>query len=229
MVRASKSAVEKSTTEKSVVAAPTVVPSSEVAAPVKKAKKSKVVEPTVVVEPVNEVVSAAPAVVEDVSSASVNASVELSPLNVKFTEFGAKLQQLTSLLSSLKSEFKLLEKTVSKNEKTALKNSHKKRKASGNRAPSGFVKPTLITDELATFLGKSRGTKLARTEVSKELNKYIREHSLQDKDNGRKIIPDGKLKVLLKLTDADELTYFNLQKFMKYHFIKETSPAVATA
>jgi chromatin remodeling complex protein RSC6 len=62
--------------------------------------------------------------------------------------------------------------------------------------------------------------------VSKEINRYIREHSLQDKTNGRKIIPDDKLTTLLKLKEGDELTYFNLQRFMKHHFIKET-PVVA--
>jgi len=154
-------------------------------------------------------------------------AIELPTLTVKLTEFGAKLQQITALLSSAKSDYKLLEKFIAKNEKIALKNSHKKKKASGNRAPSGFVKPTLITDELATFLGKTHGTKLARTEVSKEINRYIREHQLQDKENGRKIIPDNKLTVLLKLKEGDELTYFNLQRFMKHHFIKETSPVVS--
>jgi chromatin remodeling complex protein RSC6 len=61
---------------------------------------------------------------------------------------------------------------------------------------------------------------MARTEVSKEINAYIRANKLQDKDNGRKIIPDAKLSTLLKTQPSDELTYFNLQRFMKHHFIK---------
>ena len=59
---------------------------------------------------------------------------------------------------------------------------------------------------------------MARTEVTREINTYIRAHSLQDKDNGRKIIPDTKLKGLLKIKKGEELTYFNLQKYMKVHF-----------
>lgn len=215
MVRVSK-------VEKSVATAPVPVPvvaTPEVVLQEKKEKKArKPKTPAPVVEeaiPANEVVVVASPVSETPTS-------DLPTLQSRLSEFGAKLQQITGLLSSTKSDYKLLEKLIAKNEKLALKNSHKKRKASGNRAPSGFNKPSLITDELATFLGKSQGTMLARTEVSKEINRYIREHGLQDKANGRRIIADNKLTSLLKLKDGEELTYFNLQKFMKHHYIKNT-------
>lgn len=84
----------------------------------------------------------------------------------------------------------------------------------------GFTKPTRISDELAIFLGKPIGTEMARTVVSSEINRYITVNGLQDPRNGRKINPDEKLRTLLALTDEDELNYFNLQKFMKPHFIK---------
>jgi upstream activation factor subunit UAF30 len=86
--------------------------------------------------------------------------------------------------------------------------------------PSGFVKPTLISNELAEFLGKSIGTEMPRTEVSKEINAYIEAHGLQDRHNGRIINPDERLRKLLRLSEGDQLTYFNLQKYMKPHFIK---------
>jgi len=86
--------------------------------------------------------------------------------------------------------------------------------------PSGFVKPTLISNELAEFLGKSIGTEMPRTEVSKEINAYIQAHGLQDGHNGRIINPDERLIKLLRLSEGDQLTYFNLQKYMKHHFIK---------
>jgi ribosomal protein L7/L12 len=110
----------------------------------------------------------------------------------------------------------------------AANKANKRRKTSANRAPSGFVKPTLISNELAAFLGKPEGSVLARTEVTREVNAYIRAQKLQDKDNGRKINPDAKLLKLLKLKKGDELTYFNLQKYMAGHFAKST-PAVAVA
>jgi chromatin remodeling complex protein RSC6 len=65
--------------------------------------------------------------------------------------------------------------------------------------------------------------------VTREINKYIRSHNLQDTNNGRKINPDTKLQTLLKLTQADELTYFNLQRYMSPHFHKADKTLVAAA
>jgi len=64
---------------------------------------------------------------------------------------------------------------------------------------------------------------MARTDVTKEMTAYIRENSLQDKTNGsQEFFLDAKLKKLLKVTDSDELTYFNLQKFMSPLFRKSS-------
>lgn len=150
---------------------------------------------------------------------------EESSLADQFSEFMAKLQLVAGQFSALRKEFSLLEKKCTRELRVAKKLSNK-RKKSGNRAPSGFVKPTLITDELATFLGKPSGAEMARTEVTKEINQYIRAHNLQDKDNGRKINPDAALAKLLKISSGDELTYFNLQRYMSPHFPKPAAAAV---
>jgi upstream activation factor subunit UAF30 len=166
----------------------------------------------------------APAVVDEV----VAVDGEL-PLVEQSVEFVAKLQQVSVLLSSLKTEFRTLEKKWSRELKTAQKQSLKRKRKAGNRAPSGFVKPTRISDELAKFLDKPAGAEMARTDVTREINQYIRNNSLQDKENGRKINPDTKLAALLKLKKSDELTYFNLQKYMSPHFAKATKEVVASA
>lgn len=145
----------------------------------------------------------------------------------KILDFGSKLQQTVLLLNSLRSQYKSLEKAMNREIKFALKISNRKNKRSGNRKPSGFVRPTLISDELAVFLSVPSGTEMARTDVSKEINLYIRTNSLQDKANGRQINADEKLTVLLNVQPGDVLTYFNLQKYMKHHFIK-TVPVVDT-
>ena len=155
-------------------------------------------------------------------------ALETSSLSSLFSEFGSKLQTLSSGLSSLRSDFRTLERNVAREMRAAQKVSKRKRK-SGNRAPSGFVKPTLISKELAEFLGKPAGTEWARTEVTREINAYIRQHNLQDKENGRKINPDTKLKALLQLKKGEELTYFNLQKYMSPHFAKATPVAAASS
>ena len=64
---------------------------------------------------------------------------------------------------------------------------------------------------------------MARTEVTREINSYIRANDLQDKENGRKINPDASLSTLLKIGKGDELTYFNLQRYMSPHFAKANS------
>ena len=213
MVRASKSATPATTPVPKVEAS--------ASAPVAKAPRAKKVAAAPAAESsVTQLASAAPA-------AEVVADASLSALPVKMTEYSAKLQQLVGLLSTLKNDFKTLEKAVAREMKAAQKASSKKRRNNVNRKPSGFVKPTRISDELAAFLGKTVGTEMARTDVSKELNAYIQSNGLQDKANGRKINPDAKLAKLLKLSKEDELTYFNLQRFMKHHFIK--AEVVATA
>ena len=222
MVRPAKSS-DKSTTATKVVAPATPL-TNEVVAAIKapRTKKAAKVEVAAVTATVADVESAA--TVTDVAGEAIDASSLVS----KMTEFGAKLQQMTSVFATVKNDFKTLEKAVAREVKNAQKASNKKRKSSGARKPSGFVKPTRISDELAEFLGKTSGTEMARTEVSKEINQYIRTNDLQDKTNGRKINPDTKLTKLLKLTKDDELTYFNLQRFMKHHFVK-LDVAVATA
>ena len=194
------------------------------AAPVEAAPKTKKTS-SKSKTPVAEVAApVTPAPVVEVAPATEEA-VESSDLTIKSAEFLAKLTQMSSLIASLKTEYRNLEKQWSKELKTAQKTSSKKKRKTGNRAPSGFVKPARISNELATFLGKASGTEMARTDVTREINQYIRSHNLQDKDNGRKIIPDAKLKSLLKLKDTDELTYFNLQRYMSPHFTKTAKPA----
>jgi len=153
-----------------------------------------------------------------------------APVNEQSVEFISKLNALGLLISSVKSDYRNLEKKWMRELKVALKLSSKRKRKSVNRAPSGFVKPTRISDELAAFLEKPTGSEMARTEVTRDINKYIRTNNLQDKDNGRKINPDSKLATLLKLnTSTDELTYFNLQRYMSPHFAKASKEVVTAS
>jgi upstream activation factor subunit UAF30 len=210
MPRQSKSKTEVTETTPAVntAAAPVV----EAAAP----KKTKAKAAAPVVAPVVALtVDTAPAV-----EAAPAVESEVDDLAVRSTEFLSKLNQLASQIGSLKTEYRALEKKWSRELKSVQKSQSKRKRKTGNRAPSGFVKPTKISDELAKFLEKPTGTEMARTDVTREINKYIRFHNLQDKENGRKINPDVKLQTLLKLKKTDDLTYFNLQRYMSPHFSK---------
>ena len=155
--------------------------------------------------------------------------VEVKPedeVSAAFTSLLAQVQQQQQALTALKAQVRTVEKHALRELKAALKAARKGKRKGAARKPSGFVKPTLISQQLATFLGKPEGTQMARTEVTKEINAYIRQHNLQDPKNGRHILPNQALKRLLSLGKTDELTYFNLQKFMSPHFAKAT-PAEA--
>jgi upstream activation factor subunit UAF30 len=213
---------KSSKTSEPVTVAAAPAASAPVEQKAKKAKVAKTEAAAAVVAPV----TAAPIVNDSVTESATDLE---TPLAEQSSEFLASLQKLSTQIASLKSEYRALEKKWSREVKSAQKVSSKRKRKAGNRAPSGFVKPTKISDELASFLGKDKGTEMARTEVTRDINKYIRTNNLQDKENGRKINPDTKLAALLKLKKTDELTYFNLQRFMSPHFAKATKDATATA
>ena len=95
-----------------------------------------------------------------------------------------------------------------------------KSKNRGNRQPSGFARPIKVTKELCEFMNRAEGTEIARTDVTKALITYIKEHKLENKTNSQIISPDDNLKHLLGLEEDNELTYFNIQKYMNKHFVK---------
>ena len=216
MVRKTKST--ESTTPAVTV---TVESTPAVAAPVaaaaeKKQRKPKVAAATPASAPVVDTPVSAPAEEQAVVA-------DASTLSSKLSDFSSKIQQVTAILSTMKTDYKVLEKSVSRELKNASKSKRKSKVPNPNRQPSGFVKPSVISDELIKFLGKEAGTMMSRVEVSKEINAYITANQLKDKVQGRQINPDAKLAKLLKIGKDETLTYFNLQKFLKIHFIKAAS------
>jgi len=123
-------------------------------------------------------------------------------------------------ITGLQNQIRSLEKTVKKNMRT-LQREAKKNKNKGNRKPSGFAVPTKISDELCDFMKRPHGSEVARTEVTKFIIQYIKENELQFSGNRKKIVPNEQLRSLLDVTDTDEVTYFNLQRYMNRHFKKK--------
>ena len=212
--------------------APTTASASPAPTPVKVVKAPK--EPKTPKAATASTASPAPVVAGSDAAASTDASAEVAPstesvIASQFASISSKLQQVVAFAATLRSELRALERHAVKEIRIAQKASAKKRRKVGNRAPSGFVKPTLISKELSEFLGKTDGSEMARTEVTREINAYIRTNNLQDKENGRRINPDAKLKTLLKLKKGEELTYFNLQRYMSPHFAKTVAAVVSTS
>ena len=137
----------------------------------------------------------------------------------QFDDIISSLNMVKGQINFLQNNLKQLEKDVKKQMK-GLKKEAEKNKNKGNRAPSGFAKPSKVTNELCAFMNKSEGSEIARTEVTKALVAYIKENKLENETNRKIIMPDNKLKFLLGVEDGQELTFFNIQKYMNKHFVK---------
>jgi len=162
----------------------------------------------------------------------------VAPVAVQSSE--ALLATLTEQLKALSTEFttKVREavKSVQEASKAAKKeqrDSKKKRKINpadmtpeqkkaweARRANNAFLVQRPLTPELATFMGIAAGSKRSQTEVTKFISDYVKSHNCYDPSFKRRIIPNAALAKLLRVDDKTEVTYLNLQKFLKVHFVK---------
>lgn len=142
-----------------------------------------------------------------------------SQIDDHFSAITNSLSLFKLQITQLQQHMRGLEKEV-KRDMRALRREIKTQKTKVARKPSGFAQPTKITDELCEFMGKEKGSMVARTEVTRFVISYIKEHDLQNSNNKKQIIPNNKLKKLLAVKENDEVTYFNLQRYMNIHFTK---------
>ena len=174
-------------------------------------------------EPVNQVVESVSAKeeCEVLLSESPDEKPEVDILGKQFEGVLTTLGMFRQSITALQSQIRILEKQVRK-EMKSLRKEASRNKAKGNRKPSGFAKPSVVTPELCKFMGKDVGTEIARTEVTQYLIQYIKDNELQFADNKKIIVPDDTLKSLLGVKEGDEVTYFNLQRLMNQHFVKKS-------
>lgn len=156
------------------------------------------------------------------SQSNSDPSKDASVIQVQFQDLLTNLSSFKSQLTMLSNQVKSLEKNVRK-EMKKLQKEAQKNKNKGNRKASGFAVPTKISKDLCKFMNQPDGTEMARTEVTKYIIQYIKDNNLPDSTNKKVIKPDKRLKSLLKLQKNDEVTYFNLQKYMNKHFITNKS------
>lgn len=154
---------------------------------------------------------AAPAPVETVQSdAPVTPSV-LEEVQNKISTLASVLKETQVALRNLSKEYDRMKKLVEKTER---------KRANARSNPNGFAKPSKITDELCDFLAVSKGTEMSRTDVTRKVNAYIKEHNLNKPENRRIILPDPKLRKILGLKPDEEISYFSLQKYLSRCFVK---------
>lgn len=176
----------------------------------KKTSVKKVVEP----EPVKQVET------EVVETVVVQEPLDDESYDVEFSEVRDQLKAAGELIKSLAGQVSRLEKRVARDRKVMQKKmkGRAKRVVDPNKPPSGFAKPGKISDELRAFLKLPEGELIARTEVTKKITEYCKAHGLQKEEDKRSIQADATLKKLLRLKKGEDLTFFNLQKYMKVHY-----------
>lgn len=182
----------------------------------KSAPKAAAAKKKVVVAPA-PVVPAPAAVVEEV--------VEDRNGKVVIGDIMEKVAQLSNHLKSIQGALKLLVKEFDKQKKIVDKVQKKKDKA--KKSPSGFAKPCKISDELCDFIGVAKGTELSRTDITRHINSYVKEHNLNNPENRREFFPDKKLKSILNVKDGEKVTYFVLQRLIAHHFPPSMSKQAA--
>lgn len=198
---------------------------SVVVSPTKASKASVSSASVAVSSPAPASVIASVAVVESVVAPVVDAGEE--SVVASFATLLTKFTDLRSKLNELAPEMKKMEKQVARLEKKAEKRRRRKTGVDGEKKAnptSVFTVPVKITDDLCVFLGIPKGTQVSRSDVTRGVMRYAKEHSLTDK---QQIKPDATLRKLLAISESDELTILNLQKYLKTHYIKAVPVVVA--
>ena len=169
----------------------------------------------------------APAVAEPTESSEV----QLAALGEKLKALGAELQ------TRLRDAVKGVQDAIKTAKREARDGKKKKRKDpkdmtpeelkvyEARRANNAFLVQRPLTDELAAFMGLKSGEKRSQTEVTKFISGYVKQHSCFDPTFKRRILPNAALAKLLRVSDKDEVTYLNLQSFLKVHFVKAAPKA----
>jgi len=220
-VKANKMPADKKTAPKTA-AAPSPAPASApkaAAAPAKKAvaKKETPAKAEVVVPTVATATAPAVAISSEVLLATLT-----EQLKALSTEFTAKVRDAVKATQEAAKAAKKEARDSKKKRKINPADMTPEQKAAweARRANNAFLVQRPLTPELCTFMGISAGSKRSQTEVTKFVSEYVKAHSCFDPNFKRRILPNAVLAKLLRVDDKTEVTYLNLQKYLKVHFLK---------
>lgn len=138
----------------------------------------------------------------------------------------ASLNDVNAQISDMKELFGLLEKKAKKLshavELVVKKEQKTGAKVKKERKPCGFAVSSKVTPVMCEFMGRKEGELISRIEITKYLNKYIKENNLENPENRQNIVPDEKLwKILGEEARNEKITHFTIQKYLNKHFLKE--------
>ena len=222
-VSASKSKMPAKKDSKPAAAAPAPAPVAATPAKTPKVKAPKAVAPSkaVVTVPTVETPSA-PAVAETVESSDVllaRLAESLKSLGANLTtQIREATKSVADAIKATKREAREIKKKKKKNPEDMTPEERKTWEA--RRANNAFLVQRPLTDELCSFMGLKSGEKRSQTEVTKFISGYVKQHNCFDPAFKRRILPNSALAKLLRVGDKDEVTYLNLQSFLKVHFLK---------
>jgi len=220
--------------------AKTKVPEEPVKEVLKEVLKEPVVQPAKATEPA---AAKKPRVTKATTAAAKTEATEpVVPVAATSTEEGAetpsatenavqvladKIGALAALLKDIQSSLKPVLKEHDKLRKVVER--IQKKRENARKSPSGFAKPNKISDELCDFIGVPHGTEKSRTDITRYINAYVKEHNLNKPTNRRVILPDEKLKKILKINNEEEVTFFILQRLISHHFPSLSAKNAAAA
>jgi chromatin remodeling complex protein RSC6 len=199
-----------------VAAAAPAAPAKTVKVTKAKASKAEVVVPTTP--------AAVPAVATAIPAQSSEALLATLTEQLKSlsTEFTAKVREAVKATQEAAKAAKKEQRDSKKKRKiNPADMTPEQRKAwEARRANNAFLVQRPLTPELCTFMGISAGSKRSQTEVTKFVSEYVKSHNCFDPQFKRRILPNAALSKLLRVDDKTEVTYLNLQKYLKVHFHK---------
>ena len=218
-VNSNKMPADKKITKKSVEVAPAPAPVAT-KAPRKVAAKSDVTVPVVTSLPV---VDAAPTETRTAPEILVGLQETLKTLGSELTSrVRAAVHDAQEAVKAIKRDARDSKKR--RKVDPATLNPEEKAAWEARRANNAFLKMRPLTDELSSFMGLPAKSQRSQTDVTKFVSTYVKAHNCFDPNFKRRIIPDTKLGKLLRVKDGQEVTYLNLQSFLKVHFIKPVVP-----
>ncbi len=199
------------------VAAPAPAPAAAPAKAPKAAKKSASKAEVVVPVVAAPVVAAAPAQSSDALLSSL--TEQLKALSAEFT---SRVREAVKATQEAAKQAKKEARDSKKKRRVDPSTMTPEQKAAweARRANNAFLKQKPLSPELAAFMGIKAGEKRSQTEVTKFISEYVKTHNCYDPSFKRRIIPNAALAKLLRVDDKTEVTYLNLQKFLKVHFVK---------